>query len=107
MDLGRWRSFNVGAGVIPDLSDLSDEQHRRLDEMKDALWGRVGEVMQGDGFRGEDDFNWRMSVWVQNMAVECAAEDRGLVLIAASLIERRFWTVIRMALRGETEKEDG
>lgn len=86
--------------IAADRSHLSEEESKQLDGYVDSLWEKVGEMMEGDeGYRSRDHFDFKMSTWVQGMCIETNPDKRILVLAAAVLVERRFYTVMRLAMR--------
>jgi hypothetical protein len=88
---------------LPDLSALNEGQVRELDSIKESLWNRIDELMQGEGYGDEASFNFKMQTWVEYEARTRPAACRELVLVAAPLIQRRFYTVMAAAMREESK----
>jgi len=88
-----------------ELADLTEAESETLDSIKDALWAKVDELMNGEGYKSEEDFNFKMSTWVQFEASIRDRSSRPLVLLGAQLIQRRFYTVMAMALRLESDED--
>jgi hypothetical protein len=87
---------------LPDLSALNEGQIKELDDIKDKLWKRIDELMNGEGYESEEKFNFKMQTWVEYEARTRPTAARELVLIGAQLIQRRFYTVIAAAIRSDS-----
>lgn len=83
------------------LEGLSGPEMELLDEVKASLWSKLDELMTTTGYESEEDFNFKMGVWVQYEASIRTRSEREIVLLAAQLIQRRFYTVMSIAMKAD------
>lgn len=87
---------------IPDLDKLNDEQQVALKGFIARIWEQVCRLMDNaEAGMSVRDLDWKMEMYVQGLALEVSPAERGLVLVASQVVQRRYRTLLRMALRTE------
>lgn len=101
------KNENSADRIARKVESLHPRKRRKLERYKRKLWQRVDRLMSAGEFEGTDKFDFHMQTWVENLARDKASgpEDRELVLLAADIIQIRFWTLMRAVLRRPEEAE--
>jgi hypothetical protein len=96
---------SVADANIPDLDKLNDEQRVALNGYVARIWEQVCRLMDNaEAGMSVRDLDWKMEMYVQGLALEVSPAERGLVLVGSQIVQRRYRTLLRLALRTEEGK---
>ena len=90
---------------FPELGMLSNSEKRSLDLYKTQIFERANEIMLSKGNPVLNDLTWKMGIFVQDLSKRSPEEDRGLVLLAAELVQRRIMLMLQSASQTPTGKK--
>jgi len=78
--------------------ELNEPEHALIEQYKASLWARVNELMLSDDYSSQDDFDFKLSAWVQHLCIVSPVDDRGWIEQASDEIQVRFYAVLSVGI---------